>query len=72
MPRDQSKMKTTDRSSSVEAKDVTEALLEALPGHRCLMSLADWKYSGKILKLPLFFSWFFLGENILSVSKTHM
>ncbi|PHJ22831.1 exonuclease iii ape [Cystoisospora suis] len=51
MPREQNKMKTTDRSSSAEAKDVNEAISEALPGHVCLISLADWKYSGQMMFL---------------------
>nr|CEL70282.1 TPA: exonuclease III APE [Neospora caninum Liverpool] len=49
MPRDRSRIKESDKVSSVEAREIREALNTLLPDHKLLISLADWRYSGQMM-----------------------
>ncbi|PFH34863.1 exonuclease III APE [Besnoitia besnoiti] len=49
MPRDHSRIKSSDKVSSVEAKEISETLGALLPHHKLLISLADWRYSGQMM-----------------------
>ncbi|EPT25568.1 exonuclease III APE [Toxoplasma gondii ME49] len=49
MPRDHGRIKDSDKVSSVEARELREALHTLLPNHSLLISLADWRYSGQMM-----------------------
>ncbi|KEP63010.1 UNVERIFIED_CONTAM: exonuclease III APE [Hammondia hammondi] len=49
MPRDHGRIKESDKVSSVEARELREALHTLLPSHQLLISLADWRYSGQMM-----------------------